>query len=268
MLRTLSIVWLIASSAIAQSELSSQVPGATRQRVNAAPVWVILVDDLHLDFTSTGHIQELLRTIAGQLPEDGDLAGIVSTGPSSIAFDLTKDRTQIGPMIKKVSGAALKPSEILNEMDSQHSEVRYRAHVALSTVDDVVTMLGRVASPHKALVYLSNGYNVDVRLGTPPSDTNPFLAKDKIITDERLRAEVAELTHQATRANVTIYAINVGAMREYPTRDSRVQDPAVWDKYRATTRRSLEVISEETGGFAIRDDLEGGLRRISAMMHR
>ena len=64
MLRTLGIVWLIASSAIAQSELSSQGPGATG-RVNAAPVCVIVVDDLHLDFTSTGHIQELLRTIAG-----------------------------------------------------------------------------------------------------------------------------------------------------------------------------------------------------------
>jgi hypothetical protein len=264
MLRTLTIVCLIASSAIAQGELSSRVPGATRQPVNAAPVWVILVDDLHLDFTSTGHIQELLRTITGQLPQNGDLAGIVSTGPSSIAFDLTKDRTGIEPVIKKVSGAALKPSEILGGMD----EVRYRAHVTFSTVYEVVTMLGRVASPHKALVYVSNGYNVDVWPGTPRSDTNPFLAKDKIITDARLRAEVAELTHQATGANVTIYAINVGAMRAHPTRDSRVQDPAVWDKYRATTRRSLEVISEETGGFAIQDDLEDGLKRISGMVRR
>ena len=264
MLPTFSIVWLIAASAIAQSDLSSRAPGATRQPVNAAPVWVILVDDLHLDFTSTGHIRELLRTIAGQLPQDGDLAGIVSTGPSSIAFDLTKDRTGVGPVIKEVSGAALKPSEILNGVD----EVRYRAHVAFSTVYDVVTMLGRVESPHKALVYVSNGYNVDVWLGAPRSDTNPFLAKDRIITEERLRAEVAELTHQATRANVTIYAINFGAMPEHPTRDSRVQDPAVWDTYRATTRRSLEVISEETGGFVIQDDLEGGLKRLSSISMR
>ena len=260
MLRTFGVVWLIASTAIAQPE-SSQVPGATQERVDAAPVWVILVDDLHLDFTSTGHIQELLTTIAGQLPQDGDLAGIVSTGPSSIAFDLTKDRTGIGPVIKKVSGAALKPSEILGGMD----EVRYRAHAAFSTVYDVVTMLGRVASPHKALVYVSNGYNVDVWPGTPRSDTNPFLAKDKVITDARLRAEVAELTHQATGANVTIYAINVGAIREKP--DPRV-DPAIWETYRATTRRSLEVISEETGGFAIQEDLEDGLKRLSSISVR
>ena len=260
MLRTLGIVSLIASSVIAQSK-SSQGPGAARERVDAAPVWVILVDDLHLDFTSTGHIQELLTTIAGQIPQDGDLAGIVSTGPSSISFDLTKDRTGIGPVIKKVSGAALKPSEILGGMD----EVRYRAHVTFSTAYDVVTMLGRVASPYKALVYVSNGYNVDVWPGRPPSDTNPFLAKDKIITDARLRAEVAELTHQATGANVTIYAINVGAIREKP--DPRV-DPAIWETYRATTRRSLEVISEESGGFAIQDDLEGGLKRLSSISVR
>ena len=264
MLRTLGVVWLIASGAIAQSESSSRVPRATRQPVAAAPVWVILVDDLHLDFTATGHIQELLEAIAGQLPQEGDLVGIVSTGPSSIAFDLTKDRTGIGPVIKKVSGAALKPSEILGGT----AEVRYRAHVTFSTVYDVVTMIARVTSPHKALVYVSNGYNVDVRPGTARSDMNPFLAKDRIITDERLQAEVAELTHQASRANVTIYAIDVGAMREHPTRDARVQDPAVWDKYRATTRRSLEVISEETGGFAIQDDLEGGLKRISATIRQ
>jgi VWFA-related protein len=260
MLRTLGIVWLIASSVITQPGLSSQGPAATG-RVNAAPVWVILVDDLHLDFTSTGYLQELLRTIAGQVPQDGDLIGIVSTGPSSIAFDLTNDRTGIGPVIRKVSGAALKPFEILDAMDNQNSEVRFRAHVVFSTVYDVVTMLGRVTSPHKALVYVSNGYNLDVWPGAPRSDTNPFLAKDKIVTDERLRAEVAELTHQATRANVTIYAINFGAMREHP--ESRAQDPAAWNKYRATTRRSLEVISEETGGFAIQDDLEAGLKRIS-----
>jgi len=263
MLRVLTIVCLIASSAPARS-VSSQAPVVARPAVNTAPVWVILVDDLHLDFTSTGHIQELLRTITSQLPQNGDLTGIVSTGPSSIAFDLTTDRTGIAGVIKNVSGAALKPSEILDAMDSQRSEARHRAHVTLSTAADVISMLGRVESPHKALVYVSNGYNVDVLPGTPRSDTNPFLAKDAI-TDERLRAEVAELTHQATAANVTIYAINFGGMREHPTRDPRVQDPAVWDKYRATTRRSLEVIAEETGGFAIQDDLEGGLMRISGM---
>jgi hypothetical protein len=48
-----------------------------------------------------------------ELVHDGDLIAIVSTGPSSIAVDLTYDRTRLDEAIRRVSGAALKPQEII-----------------------------------------------------------------------------------------------------------------------------------------------------------
>ncbi len=39
--------------------------------------------------------------------------GVVSTGTSSIAIDLTYDKKRMDEAIKKIAGSALKPSEII-----------------------------------------------------------------------------------------------------------------------------------------------------------
>ena len=61
--------------------------------------------------------------------------GIVSTGPSSIAIDLTYDRRRLAEAIKKMSGAGLAPKDILDVPQGSQGppEVRHRAHVAFST---------------------------------------------------------------------------------------------------------------------------------------
>ena len=61
--------------------------------------------------------------------------GIVSTGPSSLAIDLTYDRKVLDEAIKKITGNGLKPSDIIQGQDGAQgpAEVRYRAHVAFST---------------------------------------------------------------------------------------------------------------------------------------
>ena len=48
-------------------------------------IFLIFVDDLHMDFRNTGRIRELFKKISKELIHDGDMFGIVSTGPSSIA---------------------------------------------------------------------------------------------------------------------------------------------------------------------------------------
>ena len=66
-----------------------------------------------MDFRNTGRIRELFKKIKTELIHEGDLFGIVSTGPSSLAIDLTYDRKRLDEAIKKISGAGLKPSDIL-----------------------------------------------------------------------------------------------------------------------------------------------------------
>src|SRR5690349_16393166 len=50
-------------------------------------IFLILVDDLHMDFRNTGRIRDIFKKIRRELIHDGDMFAIVSTGPSSIAVD-------------------------------------------------------------------------------------------------------------------------------------------------------------------------------------
>jgi VWFA-related protein len=235
--------------------VQSQAP---RQAIEA-DVWLFFIDDLHLDFKATGRLRDMLRRVFGQLVQEGDLVGVVSTASSSIAIDLTRDRGRLAVAIDRFSGAALKPSEIV-QRDSR-SEVGYRAHVAFDTAFNVLKMLDRAPGQRKAFIYISNGYEFDIWPGTPRSDTNPFSVKGSEISLERLRAEVAELTSQAKRSHVTIYGIDPRALSGPPTIDPNV-DEVVWQRYWTTTRHSLDVIAEDGGGFVIQDDLDEGLNRI------
>ena len=89
--------------------------------------------------------------------------GIVSTGPSSIAIDMTYDRKRLDEAINKISGSGLKPSEIIDTPDGSQGppEVRYRAHVAFSTAYDIMKNLEQVHNRRKAFIYVSNGYDFD-----------------------------------------------------------------------------------------------------------
>src|SRR3954464_13365476 len=131
----------------------------------AGRIWMIFVDDLHMDFQNTGRIKDLFKQISNELVHEGDMFGIVSTGPSSIAIDLTYDRRRLTEAIDKISGAGLKPNEILDAPVGAEgpSEVRYRAHVAFDTAYGIMKTLESVHNRRKAFIYVSNGY-----------DFNPF----------------------------------------------------------------------------------------------
>ncbi len=47
----------------------------------AGRIFLLFVDDLHLDFRNTPRIRDLFKKISTELIHDGDMFGIVSTGP-------------------------------------------------------------------------------------------------------------------------------------------------------------------------------------------
>jgi len=107
----LSVCGAVAS---AVPDAPASPPASHAQPVDpAANVWLIFIDDLHLDFTATGHLKDLFKKVTTELVHEGDVFGVVSTGPSSIAIDLTRDREQLTRALRQMAGAALKPSEIL-----------------------------------------------------------------------------------------------------------------------------------------------------------
>src|SRR5215831_6372324 len=165
----------------------------TRPRTDVSGrIFLFFVDDLHLQFHNTGRVRELFKKISKELVHEGDMFGIVSSGPSSIAVDMTYDRSRLDDAIKKIAGNELKPTDIINGPSGSEgpSEVRYRAHVAFSTVNDVLKQLEQVHNRRKALVYVSDGYDFnpfqDARLGL--MDPNSPFAQNEFRRNENQAA--------------------------------------------------------------------------------
>jgi VWFA-related protein len=260
----------------------------------AGRIWLIFVDDLHLDFRNTGRIKDLFKKLSKELVHEGDMFGIVSTGPSSLAIDLTYDRKRLDEAIDKISGAGLKPNEILDTPLGAEgpAEVRYRAHVAFDTAYGIMKTLEQVHNRRKAFVYVSNGYDfnpfsdtrkkndqelyksMNPNSGNPndgngnnssSSDTNPFMRQGNQFSFADLASELSELTREANRANTTIYAIDPRGLVGGPDLDEKV-DMMDYQNYVTTSQNSLRVLSEQTGGFATvnQNDFMKSLKRIDA----
>jgi VWFA-related protein len=265
-------------------------------------IFLFFVDDLHLQFHNTGRVRDLFKRISKELVHDGDMFGIVSSGPSSIAVDMTYDKARLEEAIKKIAGSELKPTDIINGASGAEgpSEVRYRAHVAFSTVNDLLNNLESVHNRRKALVYVSDGYDFnpfqDARLGlmepNSPFAQNEFArsqnqmrqsddgtgnssnAVDPLtqqqkqseqFADADLARELGELTRQANRANVTMYTIDPRGLVGMGDIDEQV-DPRQWSEFVRKSQDSLRVIAEETGGIAVvnQNDFSKALKRIDA----
>jgi VWFA-related protein len=245
----------------------------------AGRIFLIFVDDLHLDFRGTGRVKQLFKKIADTLVHDGDMFGIVSTGPSSIAIDMTYDRRRLDEAMKKISGSGLKPSDILSAPEGAEgpSEVRYRAHVAFSTAGDILRNLEKVQNRRKAVIYISNGYDFNPfegqRYGENQFFENPYqrytpdetTRSTQRFADADLARELAELTRTANRANTSFYTIDPRGLVGGPDLDEAV-DPVEWGEYVRKSQDSLRVIAEQTGGIAVvnQNDFDKALKRIDA----
>jgi VWFA-related protein len=260
-------------------------------------IFLIFVDDLHMDFRNTGRIRDLFKKISKELVHDGDMFGIVSSGPSSIAIDMTYDRKRLDEAINKISGAGLKPQEIIETPDGSQGppEVRYRAHVAFSTAYDVLEKMEAVHNRRKAFIYVSNGYDFDPfsksrakesnerysamtggssssdgsssdGSGSSNSNTNPFSKSGNEFAAADLASELSELTRRANRSNTVMYTIDPRGLVGGPDLDETKLDMTDWQDHIRETQSTLRVIADLTGGFAVvnSNDFDKALKRIDA----
>jgi VWFA-related protein len=263
----------------------------------AGRIFLIFVDDLHLDFRNTGRIRELFKKIAKELIHEGDMFGIVSTGPSSLSIELTYDRKRLDQAIEKITGAGLSPKDILDVPVGGQGppEVRYRAHVAFSTANDIINNLSQIHNRRKAFIYVSNGYDFNPfrdtrqkqdqeRYGTSQTDNNnnsngtagtgddqgsqdsdPFQNKGNEFYQADLVNELSYVTKAANRANVTMYTIDPRGLVGMPDLDEKI-DMTEWQDYVRTSQDTLRTLAELTGGYAAvnQNDFDKALKRIDA----
>jgi VWFA-related protein len=260
------------------------LPPVRRVTDTSGRVFLFFVDDLHLQFQNSGRVRELFKKIAKQLVHEGDLFGIVSSGPSSIAIDMTYDRKRIDEAIAKIAGSGLKPTELIQMGNGTEGiqELRYNAHVSFSTMNEALEKLETVHNRRKAIVWVAEGYDfnpfqnsrfglngpnssfvqndsnamhntVDNGDGTTTQQNDPFIDNQKqseTFSDADLAAELGEITRAANRANTTIYTIDPRGLVAGADIDEQV-DPTEWGNYVRKSQDSMRVLAEETGGLAV-----------------
>ena len=126
-------------------------------------IFLIFIDDQHLEASQTPRVRDLFARITKRLIHSGDMFGIVSTGPSSIQVDLTYDRKRLDQAAKKIMGNGLTAADVLAAPSGGDgpADVRHRAHVAFSTAYDLMGNLARIHDRSKAMIYVSNGYDLN-----------------------------------------------------------------------------------------------------------
>jgi len=244
-------------------------------------VFIIFVDDLHLDFRMTPKTREILKKISKDLLHDGDMYGLVTTGTSSVSQQLTYDKKILDSAIERITGNALKLSEIKQSSWSTNgpSELRHRAHVAFETLNDLLKNLESIQNRRKAVIFLSSGYDFNPLVQTRFDEQvekmkttaeqlrlDPFVIESQstdALNEADLVYELTYITRMANRANATLYPIDPRGLVAGQDVDEEVAY-ADWQDWLRETQTSLLVLGEETNGFAIvnQNNFDKGLKRI------
>jgi VWFA-related protein len=269
------------------------LPPVRRVNDTSGRIFLFFVDDLHLQFQATGRVRELFKKISKTLLHDGDLFGIVSSGPSSISVDMTYDRKRLEQALNKITGDGLKPSEIVQGGSGAEgpTELRYRAHVAFSTMEEALNNLEKVHNRRKALVWVSEGYDFNpfqaARLGLM-DPSSPFLQNEGRRMENQMACQNDDgtgnsngcgsnangdpLTNQQKQSETFADADLFMDLAEVTRSANRANvtiytvdprglvagsdideqvDPQQWNDYVRKSQDTMRVLAEETGGVAV-----------------
>ena len=259
----------------------------------AGRIFLIFIDDFHLQFRETPRTRQLIQKMLRLLIHEGDMFGIVSTGHSSISEQLTYDRQVLESAIERITGGGLTPKEITQGMQTSQgpAELRHRAHVAFSVAYELMRNLEKVQNRRKAVLYISSGYDFDPfvegrleeqarRAGiSDQSDENgqtlsgaDQTRKSADYQSQRSQQELAatdlyrelyDLIKAANRANASLYTIDPRGLIAGPDIDQDI-NMTDWQAFVRESQDSLRILAENTGGLAIvnQNDFDKGLKRI------
>ena len=259
------------------------VPPSRPRSDTAGRIFVIIIDDFHLEPGTTGRTRQIVGQMLRNLIHEGDMFGIVSTGLSSISEQLTYDRQVLQSAIDRIQGGGLKPREIIEGAQGAQgpTELRHRAHVAMSLAYEQMRNLEKVQNRRKVVLYISPGYDFNpfaqsrleeqalrARVDAADLQNDPFFRtqqSSQMLAEADLIRELAELTRAANRANATIYTIDPRGLPAGPDIDADIRVPE-WNAFLRNSQDSLRVMAEETGGFAMvnMNDFAAGFKRIDA----
>ena len=277
------------------------LPPSVRTEVQGR-IFIVFIDDLHIQFLDTTRTKEYLRKIRDIVLHENDLVGLVSSGYSSIASDLSPDpnHRRFNAAIDKLIGAGKDPREIINANQTADgpSGLRADAFTAFKTAYEILEQAEKVTDRRKAFIYISSGYDFNpftdsrfnllksrlglssmpVEQGTPTGGQdpltslaaqagsglrNPYEMNGLQFANADLLAAIGELVSRARRANVTFYPVDPRGLVAGPDIASNLSQEE-YTKFVNNSLSTLDAIAGGTGGFCVcRDnDITKGLQRI------
>ena len=237
-----------AAWAVAASVTIALLPatGDAARRADSGVVWLFLVDDLHIDFRTTGIVRAWLVSLVRQVIQDEDIFAMRTTGPSSVSVGLLADAADLAAGMRRVSGSGLTAHEV-RQVPEGVVETLYRARIALQAATEFVATIPAHDPRRRVMVYIGKGFDV----GEPLGD------------------ETQKLLNEAWRFDVTLLALDPSAL---PKAQALVPYLPVADRVRALNARrsSLEAFTLPTNGFVLADDVsvtDAAKRISSAVRH-
>ena len=264
----------------------------------AGRVFILFVDDMHLDRKSTPKVRKVYKEIVDTLIHEGDLVGVISSGPSALNVDLTYDRAILYDAMDRIIGDGLSVKELIESTTGGGNgpmELRWRVHKAFKLARDIVGNLERMKHRRKAFIYISNGYDFNPyqmeRLWASQIGQSLLEGDDRKdtyyrdIPNERIRMlrdmsepastfaesdlaiELADLARAANRANASFHTIDPRGM--VASAGLSYEVPLMsWNRHMSQTQFTMRFLADLTGGVAVvnTNNFGQGLRRIDAEM--
>ena len=248
---------------------------------------IVLVDDLNIEESLTLRTRAVFEDLAQTVIHEGDLFGVVSTGQSSIAIDVTDDRRLLDEAAARITGGGFDPDELIENFRPAPegvSELMVRARMAFNTMRNIIRGLETVQHLRKVVIYLSGGYDFNpfpaerTRYHPTSTTANPIASVVRstldadgglsdALSDLELTREIAELAAAANQANASFYTVDPRGLVAGPEADSfRLRDNRSFNEWIFTTQNSLRSLAELTGGRAIvnRNDFDEAFRQVDA----
>ena len=249
-------------------------------------LFVILVDDLNIEAGLTLRTRQVFEQLAQNVIREGDLFGIVSTGLSSIATDVTDDRSLLDAAAARITGDGFNPNDLIENFPPDTlgvPQLMVRARLAFQTMRNIVQSLEQVQQLRKVVIYLSGGYDFNPFLleraayfrrapSISPIGAAAFRQDSSLpllgdASHSELAREILELATAANRANASFYTVDPRGLVAGPEpAHYQLNDSRSFSHWVFATQNSLRSIAEQTGGraFVNRNDFDDVFREIDA----
>jgi VWFA-related protein len=271
----------------------SREPDVTTNQADATGrVYVLLLDDLHVDPLRTARVKEAARQFIDRYLGSGDVAAVVPTsGRREAAQDFTSRRSLLLAAVDRFSGRKLR-SRVLEALEAYQQRTRVssadprldratdpldaeradQARRTLQTISALGDLLARAPGRRKTVLLISEGIEYPLQEGVTQTSTG--LTSFTSDAAASVRGSLQQAIGAAARANISIYSLDPRGMgttgaetidvSAFPENPQLGLTPAAFDDELRQAQASLQILSDETGGAASvsSNDVDAALDRI------